>query len=81
MKTILPSTISTEQQAVDFLTMLHNNGEAFHPEDNAHDIEWGNDDPPTPDQCDKLNSLMEQIYDLGTVDPCAVLLELLPIEE
>lgn len=78
MKTVLPKMITTAAQAVKFLTDLHINGEAFHPEDDANQVVWGND-PPTPEERERLNDLMGQIYALGSVDPCAVLLELLPV--
>ena len=80
MKTQLPEKIENAAQAVEFLTQLFKNGESFHPEDDAHGIVWAVEDPPTPEECDKLNDLMSDIYDLSDVDPCGILLELLPVE-
>lgn len=67
MKTKLPDAINTIDEAKQFLTDLHNNGEAFHPEDNAHDIIWNGmnvSNVPTPAECDQLNKLMNDIYNL-----------------
>lgn len=40
MKTTLPTAINTIEEAKTFLTELNTNGEAYHPEDDAHDIIW-----------------------------------------
>lgn len=63
MKTKPPLAITTVDEAKAFLTDLHNNGEAFHPEDNAHDITFCVE-PICREQRDHLNDLMEQIYAL-----------------
>ena len=81
MKTVLPESITTVEEAKAFLHSLHSNGEDYHPEDDAHDIIWSMwlDEPPTPDECDKLNLLMGQVYeffDEQTFDPCGYLLDL-----
>lgn len=39
MKTNLPAAITTIDEAKAFLTELHANGESYHPEDDAHDVE------------------------------------------
>lgn len=76
MKTTLPTRIETKEQAIAFLTELHRNGEAFHPEDDATECGFSQEDGT------KLNELMEQIYDLDgnngnhkdpKFDPCEVL--------
>lgn len=67
LKTQLPAAINTVAEAEEFLTNLHNNGEDFHPEDDAHDIVWNGisvNQAPTPAQCDQLNKLMIDIYNL-----------------
>jgi len=61
MKTQLPNSISTIEQAQIFLTELYKNGEHFHPEDNARDIDWFS---LTLAEAEQLNILMDQIYDL-----------------
>jgi hypothetical protein len=77
MKTNLDRTITNEYEAVQLLAELWRNGEAFHPEDDAHDIVWnGVKVPPTEAECDQLNRLMEEIYTNTDVDPCEILLDL-----
>ena len=77
MKTNLNRTIETEYDAIEFLTELYQNKEDYHPEDDAHDIVWRKDiPPPTIEECDLLNALMESIYKNTDVDPCEVLLDL-----
>lgn len=83
MKTNLPYQITSIQEAKDFLTELHHNGEAFHPEDDALDIVWRGDDPETWELY-RLNALMKDIYNLEgnedpqnmIFDPCGFLLDL-----
>lgn len=88
MKTTLPEAITTQEQAEEFLTALWENNEVFHPEDNAHQVVWDTipeGDRPTPSECDQLNKLMNDIYDLDGNNgdhanpifcPCEFLLEL-----
>lgn len=67
MKTTLPDHIETVEQAKTFLTDLYNNGEAIHPEDPAHSIVWIHlpiEQIPTPEECAKLDKLMDDIYNL-----------------
>lgn len=84
MKTNLPTSITTVEEAKAFLTELHTNGEAFHPEDDATDIEWNMADLDKPNflECEHLNKLTCEIYNLPEVanypdetafDPCAFL--------
>lgn len=80
MKTKLPESINTVEEAKDFLQNLHNNGESYHPEDDAHDILWTGANP-TPEECDQLNKLMSDIYENidfyeTGFDPCGFLLDL-----
>lgn len=71
MKTILSQAITSVQEAENFLTTLYNNGESFHPEDDAHDVIFPGTQPYIA-ECDKLNSLMEQCFALD-FDPCEFL--------
>ncbi len=86
MKTKLPAHITTVQRSIYFLTELHNNSEAYHPEDDATDIIWNmpDDQLPTQAECEQLNVLMSDIYALPgnesvqsmVFDPCELLLKL-----
>ena len=81
MKTILPESISTVKEAKAFLTDLHNNNEAYHPEDSAKEIIWKTCNAPTPEECEHLDKLMNDIYSIEgnqdcqnmICDPCEVL--------
>lgn len=80
MKTKLPLAITTIEEAKILLTALNNNGEAFHPEDDANECF----DTLTKEECDQLNKLMGDIYNLDgneshlsmIFDPCEYLLML-----
>ena len=83
MKTTLPEEITTINEAKQLLTALHNNGEAFHPEDDANDL-CG--DPFTIDEGNQLNKLMADIYSLPgnenypndlAFDPCGFFCDLI----
>lgn len=81
MRTKLPLSINTVEEAKAFLHELHSNGEAYHPEDDAHDIVWGSCPEATEEECDRLNKLMRDIYDNidfyeTGFDPCGYLLDL-----
>lgn len=87
MITKLPSKINTVAEAKIFLSALHANKEAYHPEDDAHQIEWNICTAPTHAECDLLNYLFIDIYNLEdnngkhinpVFDPCQYLLELDP---
>jgi hypothetical protein len=82
MKTTLPAAINTIGEAENFLTSLHNNNEAFHPEDDATDLVG---DLFTQSEGEQLNKLMNDIYNLEgnngnhatpIFDPCEFLLSL-----
>lgn len=84
MKTNLPSTIKTIDEAIAFLTELHTNGESFHPEDDATDIAWACEPPSDVDRV-RLNQLMNDIHNLPgndgrhhdlAFDPCEYLIYL-----
>ena len=88
MKTQLPQSINSIEEAKAFLAALHSNNEQFHPEDDAHEIEWltieDENNCPTVSECDQLNKLMNDIYNLPgnndaqnmAFDPCGYLLDL-----
>jgi DNA-directed RNA polymerase subunit F len=76
MITILPQSITTISEAKKLLKDLYDNGESFHPEDDATDLSG---DPFTKEEGEKLNTLMEQIYTITSsdkFDPCKYLLSL-----
>lgn len=84
MKTILPAEITNVEEAKQLLKALYNNGETFHQEDDCHTIVWTTTNP-TPAECDLLNKLMNDIYNLPgndgecipkLFDLCRYLLEL-----
>lgn len=63
MKTTLPAKITTIEEAQDFLLELLENGEAYHPEDPAKDIEDGSGNRLfTDEEAEKLDGLMIDIY-------------------
>lgn len=72
LKTQLPESITSIQEAKDFLTKLHLNGEGYHPEDDANDCLEG---MASIEEGNKLNDLMSQIYDLKDFDPCEFILD------
>lgn len=84
--TKLPAEIKTIEAARAFLSELNKNGEAYHPEDDAHEVDFLNldeDSRPTDHERDQLNKLMADIYALPgnenpphlTFDPCQYLLD------
>lgn len=88
MKTHLPQSINSIEEAKSFLAALRSNNEQFHPEDDAHEIEWltieDENKHPTVSECDQLNKLMQDIYNLPgnddaqnmAFDPCGYLIDL-----
>ena len=84
MRTELPTEIKTIEDAKQFLSSLHSNGEAYHPDDNPEDC-FSVDSEADAKWCKQVGKLMEQIYDLpGNIgkypnlefDPCEYLMEL-----
>lgn len=73
MRTALPAAISNVEEAKTFLTELNNNGEVFHPEDNANELVG---DLFTKEEGDKLNKLMSEILSLESFDACDFILSL-----
>lgn len=88
MKTKLPDSIKTIEDAKRLIKSLFDNGEGFHPEDDAHDIIWGEGTTMSKKEGDKLNVLTEQMYSIEGndisahrygrgFDPCAYYMELI----
>lgn len=75
LRTNVNRVIKTKEDAEAYLTELFNNGESYHPEDNAHDIIW-NTASPTSWEKKKLNRLMKQVNTIPNFDPCDFLNEL-----
>lgn len=77
MKTQLPAAINNVTEAKTLLKDLYINSELFHPEDDANDLVGA---PFTKTEGDKLNALMQQIYQLSEVpeqfDPCGFVVDL-----
>lgn len=80
LKTVLPASINTIQQAKKLLRELEANGESYHPEDDATDCL---SHIATKEQGELLNKLMVDIYNLEgnngnhanpVFDPCLFLL-------
>jgi hypothetical protein len=79
MKTNLERSICTVQDAEAFLRELHVNGELYHPEDSAHDVEWSGQEP-TDGEKDRLNVLMQEVFNLEqSFDPCTFCVEELKV--
>jgi hypothetical protein len=76
MKTILPDTINNQDEAKKFLSDLHMNNEAYHPEDDAHDIIFVTSSVSKVERT-QLNKLMNDIYtNVPRFDPCGYLIDL-----
>jgi hypothetical protein len=81
MKTQLPTSIKTVEEAKQFLFDLHNNDESFHPEDDANEVVWVTCNP-TAEEKTQLNKLMDEVFYLMEMsedvcfDPCGYLLDL-----
>jgi hypothetical protein len=80
----LPLAIKSREEAVAYLTMLHETGYAYHCDDSVYDgtpegsILWGNIPPiywPTVSQQIHMDKLMEQVFKYHD-DPCQVLCDL-----
>jgi len=82
MKTNLNRTITTQEDAEYFLSELFENGESFHPEDDARNIiKFATGERIfTDEEADKLNDLMSSIYEIQDsdedFDACGYLLDL-----
>lgn len=84
MKTVLPQSINTVEEAKGFLTELSRNNEAYHPEDSAASIGTLNEHILTESECLQLDKLMGEIYSLKgnedyrnmVFDSCDFLLQL-----
>ena len=69
MKTNLPYSINTIEEAKAFLFDLHQNGESYHPEDDAFDIINAEQLPLfTIEEAEQLNNLFGEIANLSRGD-------------
>lgn len=75
MKTILPESIHTIDQAKQFLADLYNNKEAWHPEDNPADCLEIDEETAM-----HLQMLLEHIYTFD-FDPCEYYLSLIKTDD
>lgn len=81
MKTILPESINSVQEAKDFLAELFSNREGYHPEDDALFTIFmlPDEQVPTFEERHKLNKLMNDIYALDETgvdfDPCGYIID------
>jgi hypothetical protein len=76
MVTNLSRQIESIEEAKAFLAELIENKEVYHPEDDAHDIEWFlAGENPTSEECDQLNRLMAKTFEFEGFDPCQYVLE------
>lgn len=75
MRTKLPDSIKTVEEAKMFLAELVSNNEEYHPEDDAMEVEWIMAEV-SQDERMQLNKLMDDIYDLNAIDPCEFIVDL-----
>ena len=75
MKTKLPESINSIEEAKKLLEDLHTNGESYHPEDSAVYALFANG-TASLDEAHRLDDLMDQIDKLEGFDSCAFLLDL-----
>jgi hypothetical protein len=73
MKTTLPALIATPEQAMAFIQELHANGELWHFEDDACQLDG---DPFTQEEGERLNELAAQMMGLPYFDPFEIALEI-----
>lgn len=76
MQTVLPDAITSPEEADKFLTDLFNNGESFHPDDSAHEVNWDLGYIPSEEECEHLNKLMQDVLAIPGYDPYILLLQL-----
>lgn len=76
LKTTLPDSITTLDQAKAYLTNLYNNGESYHPDDDSKDCLNG-----ISEQDGKhMNMLMDQVFELFTANGLDVYMFLLDLD-
>lgn len=78
MKTNTNITITTSEEAKVFLSELYTNDEDYHPEDGAETIinfKTG-ENVFSEEEAEKLNKLMNSVYEVADFDPCEFLLDL-----
>lgn len=75
MKTKLPKSITTTDQAKAYIDQLIENGETYNFEDDAHEVTWAQQGGPTKKQRDQMNVLAKQMSKLDDFNPGTYLLE------
>lgn len=70
MKTNTNITISTPEEAKNFLTELCKNNEHYNPDDSAHDIFCFDSEERlfTKEEADKLDRLMDSVFEVAYFD-------------
>ncbi len=78
MKTVLPESINSLEEAKEFLKALYDNGESYHPEDKAATIVGDLPDGRlfTDKEASELDAIMTQVHDKFSFDPCEYILSL-----
>lgn len=75
MKTRIPEALTSMDDVRAYLKELHDNNEAYHPEDDAREI----DNLFTREEGERLNETMNRVYEICNAhgeDPCEILLGL-----
>ena len=75
MKTKLPKSSTTPDQAKAYIDQLIENGETYNFEDDAHEVTWAQQGGPTKKQRDQMNVLAKQMSKLDDFNPGTYLLE------
>lgn len=86
MKTNLDRRINSIREAKAFLFELYKNGEGINPDDDAHEIVWGQPSiAPSYDELEQLNKLMGRVWAIARrsfFDPHEYILDkLMPYRE
>lgn len=80
-KTNIPESITTIDGAIFFILALIRNDEAFHPDDDPHDVIWQKGCDPTDKQLHYLKKAMADCHKLEHFDVCEFMIEQLMYEE
>lgn len=71
----LPSSINSKEEAISYLTLLHENGYNYHPDDPADQVSWDENTGPTPEEMVQLDKLMDEVFEYEE-DPYTILMDL-----
>jgi methionyl-tRNA synthetase len=66
--------LTSENQVKEFFNKLYKDGYLYHPEDDSHDICNTEGKLFTDEQCESLNSRMDEVYEIMD-DPCEYILK------